>query len=97
MTEVTATRPQPHPERITVLIDHKAHTFPSAANPIKGEELYRAAGVDPRHYDLWLRQPCQKDDELIEPSDEVILQQGQYFYTAKKLIQLGGHDHDAAT
>lgn len=97
MTEITATRPHPHPERITVLIDHKAHTFPASGNPYKGERLYRAADVDPCKYDLWLRQPCQKDDELIEPGDEVTLEQGQYFYSAKKLIKLGGHDDDAAT
>lgn len=96
--QTKATQPNPQKGRVTVLIDHKAHTFAESENPYIGKELYRAAGVNPDKYDLWLRQPChQQDDELIEPCDEITLEQGQYFYTAKKLIKLGGPDDEVET
>lgn len=76
------------PQTVVIHIDKKEYKSP---NPTTGHALYDLDKVDPNVYDLYREVPGKGDDEFIpNSSQQVVLRDGDHFFSVQKKLNPGG-------
>ena len=76
-------------KKIHFKIDKTQYEISEDQNPVTGAYL-RSLPPVPEDYDLWLRGRGSDDDKLINPEENVEVENGDHFYTSKRVVTPGG-------